>query len=273
MTQDRIRLLIWGKTYPELSFKHDETVCTGGSLPSGLPIRIYPVRLRYLPRPDQYKLYDWVEIRATPSTKDHRPESHKLVTQEITVLNHLGTDHGWLERRKVIYADRSWHYDCLEQLKARQRTAKTSLGFVRAREILGVDVVEKKPKERKDHEHKLRMLQSRTDLFDNIDIKDLQFYPYKVRLRWRCAAATCPDQGHSATVMDWGLGELARRDGISKAEERMKELANLDKYDLHFYVGNMKAHPGSFGIVGLWYPLLRDVKKNPILATELDLFG
>jgi hypothetical protein len=42
------KVLIFGKTYPELSTKYVETVCTGGLLESGQPIRLYPVPLRYL---------------------------------------------------------------------------------------------------------------------------------------------------------------------------------------------------------------------------------
>jgi hypothetical protein len=55
------RVLIWGKTYPELSNQHRETVCTGGCTEDGRPIRIYPVPLRYLPEMTRYSLYHWIE--------------------------------------------------------------------------------------------------------------------------------------------------------------------------------------------------------------------
>ena len=77
----------------------------------------------------------------------------------------------------------------------------------------------------------------------------------------------CP--GHTATVMDWGLGELGRREGAEKALQKMEELANLNRYDLHLYVGNLKSRQHIFGIVGLWYPLAADVHRNPL---ELNLF-
>ena len=48
MPFETIRVLIWGKTYPELSKKYVETVCTGGVREDGSPIRLYPVPLRYL---------------------------------------------------------------------------------------------------------------------------------------------------------------------------------------------------------------------------------
>ena len=58
-------------------------------------------------------------------------------------------------------------------------------------------------------------------------------------------------------VLDWGLCELQRRDGDDKAFSRMKELCNLDKYDLKFFLGNLFMHPASFLIVGMWYPTRR----------------
>ena len=39
MLYQNMRVLIWGKTYPELSNKYTETVCTGGVLEDGRPIR------------------------------------------------------------------------------------------------------------------------------------------------------------------------------------------------------------------------------------------
>src|ERR1019366_7373148 len=53
------RILIWGKTYPELSKKYIETVCTAGVLESGKPVRLYPITYRYL-NDEQFKLYQWI---------------------------------------------------------------------------------------------------------------------------------------------------------------------------------------------------------------------
>jgi hypothetical protein len=60
MPPQKIRVLIWGKTYPELSTHYRETVCTGGVREDGSPIRLYPVPLRYLDTEKRYELYDWV---------------------------------------------------------------------------------------------------------------------------------------------------------------------------------------------------------------------
>ena len=56
------RLLIWGETYPELSEKYRETVCTAGVDEAGHPIRLYPLPIRYMQAHQEFKLYDWVTV-------------------------------------------------------------------------------------------------------------------------------------------------------------------------------------------------------------------
>jgi hypothetical protein len=57
----REKILIWAKTYPELSSKYLETVCTAGMLPSGKPLRLYPIPYRYLAGgKEQFSLYQWI---------------------------------------------------------------------------------------------------------------------------------------------------------------------------------------------------------------------
>ena len=57
-----------------------------------------------------------------------------------------------------------------------------------------------------------------------------------------------------ASVLDWGLLELARREGWDKAESRLREITHLNTYDFRLYLGNFRLHPRTFGIIGLWYP-------------------
>jgi hypothetical protein len=89
-------------------------------------------------------------------------------------------------------------------------------------------------------------------------MKNLEFMKYRLQVKWLCQNPAC--RGHKMQVLDWGLCELQRRDGDEKALDRMKELCNLDKYDLKFFLGNLFMHPASFLIVGMWYP-----KRQPDL--------
>ena len=55
------RVLITVKTYPTLSRKYGETVCTAGVRHDGSWLRIYPVPFRRLDEAEQYRKFDWVE--------------------------------------------------------------------------------------------------------------------------------------------------------------------------------------------------------------------
>lgn len=252
------RILIYCKTYPELSTRHTETVCTAGvTIPGGAPVRLYPVPLRLIERALQYELYDVIEVPVERNRRDPRPESFKLDPSRIRRVQRLGTDHAWEVRREHIFGDQSWHYPCLEQLKAQQRSSLRSLGLVSVAEVAAVELEDRSEDERRKHEERLRAQASIIGLFDEPTRRQLDFLPFRVRVRWRCGAPGAPGYacpGHSASVLDWGLLELGRREGAEQARAKMESLADLARYDLHFFVGNFFTHPTVFGIIGMWYP-------------------
>jgi hypothetical protein len=261
------RILVWCKTYPELSSRHRETVCTAGCTEDGTPIRLYPVDLRYLTKTQQYRLYQWITVPAARNPKDPRPESYKIRADQMRLHDVVGTAHNWADRRRILFADTSWHYDCLEDLKERQKRTHHSLGLVRVGAVDEVTIEQRSDADRQGHERKLRQLASVGDLFGGTQ-KRLDFIPFRVRVRWRCAPSgrrVCP--GHSASVLDWGLLELGRREGALKAHAKMVELCDLRRYDLRFFVGNFFTHPQVFGVIGMWYP--RQPSNSP---PQADLF-
>lgn len=250
------KILIWGKTAPELSARYRETVCTGGCFEDGSPIRLYPIPFRYLANEKQFRLYSWIEAPVRKSRSDSRPESYKVKWQAIDIVGpRLGTENGWAARREIIFKDPSWHFDCLEQLKDEQERSGQSLGVVKPREITRIKLEERSDEERREHEKKLRDLKAQIDLFGH-EMKELDFLPFRVKLWWKCEAnaadVRCP--GHSATIFDWGLYVLGMRDGKDKALARIDELCDLDQYDLHLFMGNINRRRHIFTNVGLWYP-------------------
>ncbi|MCF8054554.1 MAG: hypothetical protein K9K75_04975 [Deltaproteobacteria bacterium] len=50
------------KTYPTLSSKYDELVCTAGILDDGSWVRIYPLPFRKLDYEKKYKKYQWIKL-------------------------------------------------------------------------------------------------------------------------------------------------------------------------------------------------------------------
>jgi len=76
---EKQRVLITVKTYPTLSRKYGETVCTAGLREDGSWVRMYPVPFRRLNEAEQYKKFDWVECRLRRNTADPRPETFRPV--------------------------------------------------------------------------------------------------------------------------------------------------------------------------------------------------
>lgn len=85
------KVLIAVKTYPTLSSKYDELVCTAGFLEDGTWIRIYPVPFRKKSYNEQYKKYDWIELDLVKNEGDFRPKSYRPYSHEseIKIAGHI----------------------------------------------------------------------------------------------------------------------------------------------------------------------------------------
>lgn len=68
----KTKVLITVKTYPAISSKYDELVCTAGFLEDGTWIRIFPIQFRKKSFEEQYKKYDWIEIDLVKNESDFR---------------------------------------------------------------------------------------------------------------------------------------------------------------------------------------------------------
>ena len=62
-------ILIVVKTYPEISTKYTETVCTAGILADTKTlVRLYPIRFRYFEGKQQFKKYQWIKADINKAT-------------------------------------------------------------------------------------------------------------------------------------------------------------------------------------------------------------
>lgn len=253
---ERKRVLIWGKTYPELSAKYIETVCTGGVLEDGTAIRLYPVPLRYLGTGAQYALYDWIDVPILKSTSDPRPESHKVDAENIRQVGHVDPDrHGWRARSHFIFKDPEWQFESVAALKAAEAKTGRSMGIVTPGVVEDVRLVRKPTGAGEEYEKKMAEVQGQTDFFTP-EYKELEFLPYDLKLRWRCAeqCAECRNRPHDMKALDWGLLELARREGWPAAQSRLETISDMGEYDFKLYMGNFRLRRHIFGIIGMWYP-------------------
>jgi hypothetical protein len=258
MRFEQRRVLVYCKTYPELSDKHRETVCTAGvTVPEGRPVRLFPVPLRYLPQAFRYQLYDVFDVPLARSERDPRPETHVPQMDGLRKIDNIKSDGNWIARREVIFRDTSWHFACLEHLKERQAVSNHSLGIVPVACIEELCVEDRPETERVKHERKLAANRAKIDMFEKDDVLHLDFLPHRVWVRWRCGvggrvAPGC--RGHGAHILDWGLLELCRKHGPRACLTKAQEITDVGRKDVHFFVGNFFRHPQSFGVIGVWWP-------------------
>lgn len=266
------RILIWAKTYPELSKKYLETVCTAGLLESSKPLRLYPIPYRYLSgTQEKFKLYQWITAGVQKNPDDPRPESHKIDLDSIVTGETIPTTQDeWGKRAEFMLKDPSWQFESWDDLVKAQREKGTSIGIVAPKEIKNVEIVQRSDDEVKSYDQKFVEIKkihdakrAQIDMFEKAippEMKKLEFLKCRVQVSWLCHTPTCG--GHKMQVLDWGLCELQRRDGDEAALKRMKELCRLDIYDLKFFLGNLFLYPSSFIIVGMWYPKRRHGMLN-----------
>ncbi|GAB6013274.1 hypothetical protein [Viscerimonas tarda] len=122
------KILITVKTYPTLSEKYDELVCTAGFKEDGSWIRIYPVPFRKLDYQNQYHKWQWIEMDIVKNTTDFRPESFrpKDIEKDFIVGVKMGTKNSWALRKDIVL--RNVHTNMSDLIaKAKNANDNTSL--------------------------------------------------------------------------------------------------------------------------------------------------
>ncbi|MCY2930469.1 MAG: hypothetical protein NTV86_13410 [Planctomycetota bacterium] len=240
------------KTYPNPSVKHDETVCTAAISESGKWLRIYPIPYRYLPREQQYKKWQWIELGLAVRgyQNDPRPESREPDVTSIRLLGEpLSVNQGWRHRREIV--DHLPHHT-LRELEQRWEENRTSLGIIRPRRVLDLEISRGEDKWSPKHEANL----SQPLLFGKK--KELQRIPYRFHYVFTCDDSVEP---HRLIFEDWELGALFLRERKSKGEqEALKSVRNKflgqicrPDNDVRFFVGSR--HPvNQWLVIGLFYP-------------------
>ena len=260
------KVLITVKTYPTISSKYDELVCTAGFREDGTWVRIYPVPFRKRAYTEQYKKYDWIELDLVKNTSDFRPESFRPATLEtkISVVGHIDTARNWEERKKVCLG--KIYYNLSELIaEAKDKNIGTSLAVFRPTEILDFYA---EPVER-EWSSKQKAELAQQNLFET-KFEVVKKLPYKFKFWFK------DNQGKKSNMMieDWETGQLfwnclARHEGNEqKAIEdvRKKYFDDFAKTkDLHFYLGTtQKNHYVShnpFMIIGIFHPKVENQMK------------
>ena len=259
----KTKVLITVKTYPTISTKYEELVCTAGFREDGTWIRIYPVQYRKKAYHEQYGKYHWIEIDLVKNESDFRPENYRPVTHdtEIKILHEIKADgDDWTQRRKVVL--NKIYYNLTELIaEAKDKTICTSLAVFKPTKIIDFICEEV---EREWDDKKLTVLQQ-YNLFDSATegreevVKKL---PYKFSFVFQDI------EGRESTLMieDWETGALywnmlkktGNEEGACKAV-RQKYFDDFSKTkDLHFYLGTSQTFHfvghNPFMIIGTFHP-------------------
>lgn len=249
------RFLITVKTYPTLSRKYGETVCTAGVREDGSWVRIYPVPFQRLEEKEQYRKFDWVECSLMRNHSDPRPESFRPVDlSELIPSGHMDTSDNWRERRALLLNTvRVYTHlgDLIEGAKANQ----ISLAMFKPKRIL--DFIWEEEKREWDIEmlHEIRERSRQLDLFEENSWKRvfqvIPKLPYSFSYRFE------DEEGRASElqVLDWETGALFWNCLRSSSGDELKALAKVrQKYidfsqrtDLHFFLGTTQ----QFHFIGL----------------------
>ncbi|MBE2254589.1 MAG: hypothetical protein IAE65_00185 [Ignavibacteria bacterium] len=264
------KVLITVKTYPTLSAKYDELVCTAGFREDGTWIRIYPVPFRKKSYNEQYKKYDWIEVDLVKNTGDFRPESFRLKNLDtlINVIGHIDTKNNWEERKKFCLG--KIYYNLTELIaEAKDKNICTSLAVFKPSKVLDFYAESVKREWDNDKLNKLNQL----NLFETNQegkFEVVQKLPYRFKFHFK------DNQGIPSHMMieDWETGQLywnclARHEGNEKkaiADVRKKYFDDFAKTkDLHFFLGTtQKFHnlaPNPFIIIGTFHPKIENQEK------------
>ena len=268
------KVLVTVKTYPTLSKKHFETVCTAGFREDGTWIRIYPVPFRMLD--ETYTKWQWIEadLEHNPA-HDNRPESHHIKNiDSLKILEKLDNTHRkvnwelrrhWIEKGKRIYTN-------MTELIELAKSNTLSLAVLKPSKI--IDFVYEKNEDnttekRSKLEERLKAEIAQVDLFDDKTWKEnfklAEQIPYKFSYRFKT------DDGKIRNLMieDWEVNMLYRNclkicnfnelEACKKVHDKYMSMARMD---IHLIMGttfewHWKNAPNPFVIIGVFAPPYR----------------
>ena len=256
------KVLIAVKTYPTLSAKYDELVCTAGFREDGTWIRVYPIPFRKLDYASQYKKYDWIELDLVKNTSDFRPESYrpKTIDTEVKVVGHIPPSEYWSERKEIVLKD---VYTNLAKLKkeARDKKITTSLAVYKptiVKKFIWKEVERNWSKEKLSHLQQGNLFEKKGNTFEVV-----RKIPFKFSYTFT------DDAGTESTMMieDWEIGALYWRQLAKHEGNEAKACADVEKKyfnelaktkDLYFFLGTTYVNhfraPNPFIIIGTFHP-------------------
>ncbi|RCX08639.1 hypothetical protein [Extensimonas vulgaris] len=269
------RILILAKTYPSPSAQYVETSCVAGISQDGSMRRLYPVPFRMIEEGQQFKKWQWIEVRVEKANKDHRPESHKLYVDTITCGDVIDTKKEWASRWEWL--DKIPAFDSFDAIESGRLGDGLSIALLRPKRLLGLEITKARNQDWTEEEReKLMREQMQGDLFSEAEakrqVKELRKVPFDFYYRYVCDTRE-GEKEHKHKIVDWEAGALfwnCRRDhGVDwEAPFRAKLEGQLGGKDLMFLMGNQHRFQDQWLIISLIYP----PKRKPAEVMQGSLF-
>jgi hypothetical protein len=241
----RERILITVKTYPTLSLKYGELVCTAGVREDGSWVRLYPVPFRLLDYPKRFNKFDWIKTNLVKSKKDHRPESyHPLDLNDIPKTGNLGTEDGLRERRKIIL-NRCTVHSRLQPLIKAAHDNRMSLAVFKPARILDFKWESTERDWDPDKVEAMRARAEQGQLFSGDDWR--KSFGLMPKVPWKFSYRFEDSEGKQSEmeVLDWETSQLYwnclkasgsnEQAALDKVER--KYISEFGRKDLHFFLG------------------------------------
>lgn len=269
------RILITVKTYPTLSKKYGETVCTAGLREDGSWVRIYPVPFRRLDEKEQYRKFDWIECDLVKNKSDPRPETrHPADVKQLNPVSHVGTKNNWRERRQLVLKTCTV-YDRLQPLLDGAKANTHSLAVLKPTRIL--DFIWEECERDWDSAKVAAMRQNAAQ--GELFAEDAWRHTFELmrKLPYNFSYKFVDVDGRESTlqILDWETGQLFWKcmktsdgdEAVALKKVRQKYMDQFLRTDLHFFLGTMRQFhgfsPNPWVIVGV-FPIQHE--------KQLDLF-
>ena len=266
MSSKKTRVFIAVKTYPTLSVKYDELVCTAGITEEGKWIRIYPVPFRKLTWEKQYRKYQWIELEVIKNNRDFRLESYRPKNRGETIQLKERIKN-WEDRKRFISKVKI-HKDLQTLIKEAKSNKKTSLAVFKPKKIIDFKCEREKNKQWDSKKIKeIKEKGQQLNLF-NSD-KPHEIFKIVKKLPYKFSYIFTDQSNKQSTLMieDWEIGALywnclKRENSEEKAVQKVKNkyLNDFKKKDLYLFLGTTKKFhnvaPNPFVIIGVFSPPL-----------------
>lgn len=260
---EKQRILITVKTYPTLSKKYGETVCTAGVREDGTWVRMYPVPFRRLGEAEQYRKYDWVECQLLRNPTDPRPETYRPVDEnELQPVAHIDTSDQWRERRRILLKTAKV-FNSLEEVIEGAKANEISLAVFKPSKIVDFIWEEEERDWDPGKVQQMRNITNQYDLFEDNKWREtfklIPKLPYSFSYKFEDANG----KKSELQILDWEIGQLYWNclrstngdEPQALAKVKQKYIDAFSKTDLHFFLGTTQQFhfvaPNPWVIIGV----------------------